>query len=700
MLPQAVRQPPNAGQPLKTHHPLKKIHLAVLLGGVLASQPALAIKTYEGDPGTLGNAASWRTPEFLRDWGLRAIGAEFAYAAGFSGDGVRVGMVDSGYFDLHPQLGSTRYQGVTVNGVAGSYNPAFNDTHGTHVGGTIAAGRDGSIGGTNNFHGVAFNANVVVGNTGKTDAVLFGMPQASQTAAQTIDNAYVADVYRAVNASGARVINTSFGSQPNSEQYQTLLPSASFPGRVGLLGAWGYLSGSTGTSTWFQGAVDAARTGTLMVFSAGNTGYANASTRAAAAYFDPTLEAHWLGVAAISATGQTLNADGSINIPGRQLYNQCGVAKWSCMTAPGNAINGSTVTLSAGVPTASYSSFSGTSMAAPHASGALAVLMERYAYMNNAQVLEVMKTTAIQNQQINDAAGVAITNPNAGQRVVVPDERNGWGTVSLRHAMNGPGQFTGRFAVDTQGQNDSWSNSISDTAIRARQGEDQAEAVVWAARVAEMGWQNGLPAGATPEARTEFEVGTARAAARDTRVYAGSLAKLGAGTLTLSGSNSYTGGTQVYAGGLVAASATALGSGDVEVLGGSLAVRSVQTLMLGGDLSLAAAAELDLVLGSDGAALIDLSGAVNFGGALSLSFAEGFVFNGTQQYALIDYGSHDGSFAATSFTGLIDGYSAELLYTATGLELNVVAVPEPATYALMFGGLGLVGWMARRRRRG
>lgn len=88
--------------------------------------------------------------------------------------GVTLMFPHSGYFDLHPQFGSTRYQGVTVNGVAGSYNPAFNDSHGTHVGGTIAAGRDGSVGGTNNFHGVAFTANVVVGNTGKTDAVLFG----------------------------------------------------------------------------------------------------------------------------------------------------------------------------------------------------------------------------------------------------------------------------------------------------------------------------------------------------------------------------------------------------------------------------------------------------------------------------------------------------------------------------------------------
>ncbi|MBC8054945.1 MAG: autotransporter domain-containing protein, partial [Rhizobiales bacterium] len=155
---------------MKTH-PLKKTRLALLLLTCFASQQALAIDTYPGDPGTLGVPESWRTAEFLRDWGLRAIGAEYAYARGFSGAGVLVGAVDSGYFAPHSQFTPSRYSGLTVGAIPGPYDPAYNDRHGTHVVGTIGAARDGGSA-VENFHGVAFNANIVVGNTGKTDGVL------------------------------------------------------------------------------------------------------------------------------------------------------------------------------------------------------------------------------------------------------------------------------------------------------------------------------------------------------------------------------------------------------------------------------------------------------------------------------------------------------------------------------------------------
>jgi hypothetical protein len=48
--------------------------------------------------------------------------------------------------------------------------------------------------------------------------------------------------------------------------------------------------------------------------------------------------------------------------------------------------------------------------------------------------------------------------------------------------------------------------------------------------------------------------------------------------------------------------------------------------------------------------------------------------------------------------GLASGLTANLLYSADGVQLNVVAVPEPETYAMLIAGLLTMGWVARRRR--
>jgi len=70
----------------------------------------------------------------------------------------------------------------------------------------------------------------------------------------------------------------------------------------------------------------------------------------------------------------------------------------------------------------------------------------------------------------------------------------------------------------------------------------------------------------------------------------------------------------------------------------------------------------------------------------------------------LDLSGYAGTLAtlgATSFTkvgiGGLDENGA-----SKGFDLDAVsiaAVPEPSTYALMFAGLGIVGWMGRRQRR-
>jgi autotransporter-associated beta strand protein len=60
----------------------------------------------------------------------------------------------------------------------------------------------------------------------------------------------------------------------------------------------------------------------------------------------------------------------------------------------------------------------------------------------------------------------------------------------------------------------------------------------------------------------------------------GKLSKKGSGTLTLAGNNSFSGGTQVVAGELHAASATALGKGDVYLGGGTLACKAATAVTI------------------------------------------------------------------------------------------------------------------------
>ncbi len=500
----------------------------LLVVAAVIPRPACAQAAPYQEPGKLGDPASWRTPEFIREWGLGAMHAEYAYAAGFTGKNITIGVLDSGYYAQHPELSASRFVPVTVDGVSGVLNPN-NNNHGTLVSGVIGGARDG-VG----MHGVAPGATVYEGNTNATDGFLFGV---SDPEFPTSNAKYFADVYDALAAKGVRIISNSWGSQPDEESYRT---PALITDAYKLHEA---VRMQTGQGTWLDAAAKVSRGGVVNNFSAGNTGYDNASLRGSYAYFHPELEGHWM-----TTTGYDQQSG--------QVYNKCGIAKWWCVMAPTGVPSTSYSGDSAAPTRATYENFNGTSAAAPHASAALALIMERFPYMTSEQALSVMFTTA-QNMEPDPSRRDYTSKNSLYSRVHpakpgttnVPNEFGGWGLVDLRKAMNGPGQLLGTFrAALPTGVADAWSNDISDVALAARKVEDDAEHRAWLGTLKTKGWEQGLPVGASGGDKVDYATGVAREAAYQAREYQGSLVKSGGGVLTLAGANTYRGLTTVDGG--------------------------------------------------------------------------------------------------------------------------------------------------------
>ena len=192
------------------------------------------------------------------------------------------------------------------------------------------------------------------------------------------------------------------------------------------------------------------------------------------------------------------------------------------------------------------------------------------------------------------------------------------------------------------------------------------------------------------------------------------------GTLTLAGSNTYTGATNIDAGSLLVtgslgATSTTVSSGatlgGTGTIGGPTLIKSggilepgtsPGTLTFTDDLTFESGAILDFELGS-ASDLIVVSGGTLAGpssGTLTFNLTAGAGFSANTytlftfaETTLLDFDLDDLAFGLTP-----SGWDYALDLTGNSLQLHVSAIPEPASIAFSIGGLALAVALLRRRR--
>ncbi len=278
-----------------------------------------------------------------REWNLNAIGAPEAWAAGYTGAGVLVAVIDSGVDLDHPALVNRLYVNPSElsgncldndrNGSIGDlqgYDFVDNDAvaedgngHGTHVAGTIAA--------------VAPGAKIlpirVLDNSGSGNA--FDVAAGIR---------YAADL-------GAQIINLSLGG---------------------------------GYSRAIDAAIEYAKSrNSLIVVAAGNESAAVPSFPARFSAGD----SHVISVGAFSSAGQLASFSNDVGNSGAIQIDAPGVGIYS------TTIGGRHATLS------------GTSMAAPHVAGLAALTISANPQLSSSEVRELMVTGTIGRAAGSDALG-------------------------------------------------------------------------------------------------------------------------------------------------------------------------------------------------------------------------------------------------------------------------------------------------------
>jgi Ca2+-binding RTX toxin-like protein len=294
----------------------------------------------------------------------------------YTGRGIVVGVVDDGVQASHPDLA-----GALLPGLAGPINgePASYDHHGTPVAGLILARGDNGLGSV----GVAPEA-------GLTSYRYDALPGEADTPEMRED---MARGFRQALADGVDVLNNSWGFSPEfTTQAPAMLDALADLGELGRDGL-----------------------GTVVVFSNGNDrGWYSSNT-------DPLRTSPYtIAVAAVNRDGVVMG----YSTPGANLL----------VSAPSNVLTTDVTGGGGYVEDSDYTSFGGTSAAAPLVSGVAALMLDANPNLGLRDVHEILAYTARQLQPGN-AGWVETAAGNANGGGLFHSSDYGFGLVDAAAAV-------------------------------------------------------------------------------------------------------------------------------------------------------------------------------------------------------------------------------------------------------------------------
>ncbi len=324
--------------------------VAALLASALGCLPASA----QGVP----SRSFSEDAEYRRSLIADLVGAGAAHARGWTGAGVTVAVFDSGISGWSSELRGnlvTGYDALTGRLMLNSYDVGW---HGTFVAALIAAARNGY-----GIEGIAYDADLMPIRIANADGSI------------TLSDAQL--------ASGIRYATGRAGVFNNSWSSTATIADTSQAELEASLGA--------SIAAWRS----AVATGTIVVWAAGNEGAAEPGVLGSLPTYWADLQAGWVVAVSVDSSGVISS-----------YSNHCGSAAAWCLAAPGEDV---VSVYGNGLATAS-----GTSFSAPVVSAAAALLQQMWPHLSNAQVLDIMFTTA-------DKTGIYADTATYGQGLLDVD---------------------------------------------------------------------------------------------------------------------------------------------------------------------------------------------------------------------------------------------------------------------------------------